>query len=80
VEKTQPLVYFLLAKKNSNIEHITFSNRENISLRRRVRGCFLGNAGLLGGLPLEKKIVLLLFFTTIICGGKDPESVDDNAL
>ena len=40
MEKTQPLVYFLLAKKNSNIEHITFSNRENKSLRSRVRGCF----------------------------------------
>ena len=66
MEKTQPLVYFLLAKKNSNIEHITFSNRENISLRSRVRGCFLGNAGLLGGLPPEKKIVLLLFFSQLL--------------
>ena len=50
MEKTQPLVYFLLAKKNSNIEHITFSNRENISLRSRVRGCFFKATGLLGGL------------------------------
>jgi len=42
---------------------------------------FLGNAGLLGRLPLEKKIVLLLFFHNYyLWGGKDPESVDDNAL
>ena len=49
-------------------KHRTYHIQQQRKYKEQSKRVFLGNAGLLlGGLPLEKKMCLLLFFTTIIC-------------